>query len=302
MLRALGASRAQIRRSVLVEAFITGAVGSLLGLLGGIGLAFLLIAALKAVGLDLPSTVPVIKPRTIILSVGVGLVVTMVSAFMPSWRASRVLPIAAIREVALETGKRSPVRWIIGGLFLVLGAFGVGTGASSNTASSILLGIISLFIGVVVVGPRIAGPITGRPRVPGAEGRGPHREDGAGQRHPEPPPHLGHRRRDRPHADARVGHHDLLLLVHRVDQRLGGQGPQGRPRGRVPVVRLRRPQPRAGRAARRAPRGVEAVSGLRQGYAQVPGDSRGHRRVGHRRAGLRPAARRRRRDRGRWPT
>ena len=184
MLRALGASRAQIRRSVLVEAFITGAVGSLIGLLGGIGLAFLLIAALKAVGLDLPSTVPVIKPRTIILSVGVGLLVTMVSAFMPSWRASRVLPIAAIREVALETGKRSPVRWIIGGLFLVLGAFGVGTGVSNHTASSILLGIISLFIGVVVVGPRIAGPDHRRPRVPGAEGGRPHR---AGWRGTTPP-------------------------------------------------------------------------------------------------------------------
>jgi putative ABC transport system permease protein len=136
----------------------------------------MLIAALKAIGLDLPSTVPVVKPRTVILSLTVGLIVTMVSAFLPSWRASRVLPMAAIREVALETGKRSPVRWIIGGIFLVAGAFGVGAGAAGNTGTSILLGITSLFIGVVIVGPRIAGPLTSAigfpvPKVAGLTGR-----------------------------------------------------------------------------------------------------------------------------------
>jgi putative ABC transport system permease protein len=160
MLRALGASRRQIRWAVLIEAIVTGLVASVAGLFAGIGLALLLIAALAAIGLDLPSIVPVIAVRTVIVSVVVGLVVTVVSAFFPAWRASRVAPMAAIRDVAFETGGRSKVRWIIGGAFLVLGALSLISGAAASTGPRVLLGVVGLFIGVVIVGPRIAAPIT----------------------------------------------------------------------------------------------------------------------------------------------
>ena len=97
-LRTLGGSRKQVMRSVVAEGFVIGLLASVLGLLAGIGLAKGMIALFAAMGVELPDAATVIAPRTIILSIVVGTVVTLVASILPARRATRVPPIAAVRE------------------------------------------------------------------------------------------------------------------------------------------------------------------------------------------------------------
>jgi putative ABC transport system permease protein len=98
LLRTLGASRTQILREVIFEGVLLGVGGSLLGLLGGIALAPALDQLFKAFGADLPDSGTVLQSRTIIVSLLVGTIVTLLAGLMPALRATRVPPIAALRE------------------------------------------------------------------------------------------------------------------------------------------------------------------------------------------------------------
>ena len=123
LLRAIGASRRQVARSVLFEASIVGLIGSAVG----IGLGFVLAIGIKAifgrVGLDLGSDSLVLQPRTVIVSLAVGLLVTLAAAYLPARRAGRVSPVAAMRDdVALA---ESGLRWriAVGVVLIVVGAW-----------------------------------------------------------------------------------------------------------------------------------------------------------------------------------
>ena len=110
MLRTLGATRSQILRGMVLEAAIVGLVGSVLGVVAGIGLAGLLNALLKSIGADLPNTGTVIATRTVILALVVGLLVTLAAALVPALRATRVSPMAALLEAELpETRTRGRI-------------------------------------------------------------------------------------------------------------------------------------------------------------------------------------------------
>jgi len=98
LLRTLGASRGQIMRAVVEEGLMLGMVGAVVGLLGGIALAPALDGLFKAFGADLPDNGTVLEARTVIVSLGVGIVVTVLAGFFPALRATRVPPIAAMRE------------------------------------------------------------------------------------------------------------------------------------------------------------------------------------------------------------
>ncbi|HXQ00632.1 MAG TPA: ABC transporter permease [Solirubrobacteraceae bacterium] len=98
LLRTLGASRAQIMRTVIQEGLLLGVVGGVIGLLGGIALAPALDGLFKAFGADLPDNGTVLEARTVIVSLGVGIVVTVLAGLFPAMRATRVPPIAAMRE------------------------------------------------------------------------------------------------------------------------------------------------------------------------------------------------------------
>jgi putative ABC transport system permease protein len=98
LLRTLGASRAQVMRAVVEEGLMLGLFGAALGLLGGIALAPGLNALFKSFGIDLPSTGLVIATRTVVVSLLVGVVVTVLAGFLPAVRATRVPPLAAMRE------------------------------------------------------------------------------------------------------------------------------------------------------------------------------------------------------------
>jgi putative ABC transport system permease protein len=108
LLRTLGASRRQILRAVLFEGVLLGVGGSLLGLLGGIALAPALDQLFKAFGADLPDSGTVLQTRTIVVSLLVGTSVTLLAGMMPAFRATRVPPIAALRE-GVEIPPRTPI-------------------------------------------------------------------------------------------------------------------------------------------------------------------------------------------------
>ena len=98
LLRAVGASRKQVRRSVLLEATIIGIIGSVLGILGGVGLAYGLRALLDALNVGLPSGALRLIPRTVIVAFVIGIGVTLLSAYAPARRAATIPPVAAMRE------------------------------------------------------------------------------------------------------------------------------------------------------------------------------------------------------------
>ncbi len=123
LLRTLGASRAQLMRSVVEEGLLLGIAGSVVGLFAGIGLAPALDGLFKAFGADLPDNGTVLETRTIVVSLGVGIVITVLAGLFPALRATRVPPIAAMREGVqipprpLPTRKALVVRFV---LYIVL--------------------------------------------------------------------------------------------------------------------------------------------------------------------------------------
>jgi putative ABC transport system permease protein len=98
LLRTLGASRRQLLQTVVAEGLLLGVGGAVLGLLGGIALAPALDQLFKAFGADLPNSGTVVETRTIVVSLAVGIVVTVLAGLAPALRSMRVPPLAAMRE------------------------------------------------------------------------------------------------------------------------------------------------------------------------------------------------------------
>ncbi|SDU71788.1 ABC transporter permease [Jiangella alkaliphila] len=161
LFRALGAGRHQVTRSVLLEALVVGIVGSTLGLLLGLGVAQLLKTVFGAFGLELAGGL-VLLPRTIVISYIVGIVVTMVAAFIPARRASKVPPIAAMRDdVGQIESSRRGILWV-GGVLTLGGAAAMATGLFASVDDAALLvgaGIFAVFIGVALLAPVLATPV-----------------------------------------------------------------------------------------------------------------------------------------------
>ncbi len=158
LLRAIGASRKQVIRSVLVEATLVGLIASVVGLAAGIGVAAGLKSLLSGFGLDLPSGGLAITSSTVITSLVVGTLVTLASAYFPARKAGKVPPVAAMRAVALDRTGASRKRMVIG---TVITAGAVGTimaGLSSEALPMVGLGAVITFIGVSVLAPTLARP------------------------------------------------------------------------------------------------------------------------------------------------
>jgi putative ABC transport system permease protein len=160
LLRAVGASRAQVLRSVLVEAVVVGLIAAALGVLTGILLAAGITAALGAAGVDLPSSGLVIRPNTVVFGLVLGLVVTVIAAVIPAIKATRVPPLAAIRDVAIERTGSSLFRWLFSGVVLVVAAVLMSAAwrgdGDTDVLPSVGLGAVLLIVGVILVGPLLA--------------------------------------------------------------------------------------------------------------------------------------------------
>jgi putative ABC transport system permease protein len=119
MLRAIGAGRFQVGRSVVLEALLIGLVAAFIGLGMGFVIATLLKAAFGLFGFSLPTGALVLRRRTVVVAILTGVVVTVASAIVPAWRASSIPPIAAMREAAIEPQRASRPRIAAGVLLLV---------------------------------------------------------------------------------------------------------------------------------------------------------------------------------------
>ncbi|MEU2789313.1 FtsX-like permease family protein [Streptomyces sp. NPDC007100] len=162
LMRAVGASRRQVTRSVLIEAFVVGAVAAVTGLLAGIGIGAGLRALTGALG-SVPDGPLVVAPSTVVASLLVGVVVTVLAAWLPSRRAAKIPPVAAMNSVhAAATAKSLVVRNAIGavlaaaGTACVLGAVSVGSDAGKTLMG---LGAGLLLIGVFVLTPLLSRPL-----------------------------------------------------------------------------------------------------------------------------------------------
>ncbi|HEX6486244.1 MAG TPA: FtsX-like permease family protein, partial [Nocardioidaceae bacterium] len=162
LLRAMGASRRQVTRSVLGEAFVIGLIGSTIGLAAGYVLAQGLRALFGIIGLDLSSASFPVELRTVLVSYGVGILVTMLAAYLPARRASRIPPVAAMRDdVALP--EASIHRRLIFGSFLVVAGIGLMVagfaGDGGSGLSMIGGGMLSILIGVSLMSPVLGRPL-----------------------------------------------------------------------------------------------------------------------------------------------
>jgi putative ABC transport system permease protein len=173
-LRTLGASRRQVRRSVLIEGLAMGVFASVVGLVLGVGLAKGLNAVFQAFGVDLPTASTVIKTRTVVVALGLGIVVTLIASISPARRATRIAPVAALREGATlppRLGARAPaipiVLLAIAAALSLAGALGAG-GSIGRSLILVGVGALGLFVGVIMIAGRLVRPLA---RVLGAPAR-----------------------------------------------------------------------------------------------------------------------------------
>ena len=161
LLRAIGAGQRQVVGSVLFEAVLVGITASIVGFVAGIFLAGGLKALLGVLGLDIPASEIVIPASAIIWSFVAGLLVTVVAALFPALRASRIPPIAAMRDSSIDSSATSPRRALTGGVITLLGVVLLLLGLFGDSGLLFVgVGMAVVFLGVAVLGPIIATPIS----------------------------------------------------------------------------------------------------------------------------------------------
>ncbi|MFI8928612.1 ABC transporter permease [Streptomyces sp. NPDC053474] len=161
LMRAIGSSRKQVNRSVLVEALLLGVVGSVLGIGAGIGLAVGLMKLMSGVGMELSTEDLTISATTPVVGLLLGVIVTVLAAYLPARRAGKVSPMAALRDAGTPAdGRSSAVRAALGLVLTGAGVFGLYAAAAADKAKEgslfLGLGVVLTLIGFVVIGPVLA--------------------------------------------------------------------------------------------------------------------------------------------------
>ncbi|WP_242433148.1 FtsX-like permease family protein, partial [Streptomyces sp. Root264] len=155
LMRAVGASRRQVTRSVLVEAFVVGTVAGVTGLVAGIGIGAGLRSLLGTLGATVPDGPLVVTPGTVATAMAVGIVITMVAAWLPGRRAAKIPPVAAMSSVhAAATAKSLVLRNTLGALFSAAGVavvLAATTMDGSDGQAPMGLGAVLLIIGVFIL-------------------------------------------------------------------------------------------------------------------------------------------------------
>jgi putative ABC transport system permease protein len=162
LLRAIGASRRQVMTAVLGEAFVVGVVASTVGLVVGLLVAVGVRGLLDAVGVSMPAGSLIIKAHTIIASYIVGVLVTLLAAWFPSFRASRIPPIAAMRDGVALPERSLRIRAVVGGALTLFGALAIAAALHSgggSAAAQVGIGILLVMIGIWVMSALISRPV-----------------------------------------------------------------------------------------------------------------------------------------------
>jgi putative ABC transport system permease protein len=163
LLRAIGATGRQVLWMVIVEAFFVGLVASMAGIAFGFAMALGIRGLMNAVGFGIPPGSLVLLPRTVIVGMVVGLTLTVLSSLLPARKASRVPPVAALREEAARTPRRSlRNRSIAGTIITGIGVALLGVGLFASVGNPIVYvgaGAAIAFIGVSVLAPLAAKPL-----------------------------------------------------------------------------------------------------------------------------------------------
>jgi len=161
LLRALGASQRQVTRSVLLEAFVVGVVGSTLGLGLGLLLALGIKALFASIGLDLAGQSLVLAPRTVLAAYAVGVVVTMAAAWLPARRTARIAPVQALRDDVALPESSIHRRLVVGVAMIALGVAVLGAGLFVDVPRAgwwVGAGVLAILLGTAA-----ASPVIGRP-------------------------------------------------------------------------------------------------------------------------------------------
>ncbi|MCY7302417.1 MAG: FtsX-like permease family protein [Thermoleophilia bacterium] len=174
-LRTLGASRRQVRFSVIVESLVMGTLASIIGLFLGLALATGLFKLFDAVGFTLPNSGLIFSTRTIIVSLLLGITVTLIASILPAFKATRVPPIAAVREGAtIAPGRFARFRTPIAAVITLLGFAGLLWGLfgpdleTTQILLFMILGMVLVFIGVAMLSAPLIPGLTGILGWPGA--------------------------------------------------------------------------------------------------------------------------------------
>ncbi|MEU3283436.1 MULTISPECIES: ABC transporter permease [Streptomyces] len=164
LMRAIGSSRKQVNRSVLVEALLLGVVGSVLGVGAGVGIAVGLMKLMGQMGMHLSTDDLTVAWTTPVLGLVLGVVVTVLAAYLPARRAGKVSPMAALRDAHAPADARAGlVRAVIGLVLTGAGGYALYVAANADKASDgslwLGLGVVASLIGFVVIGPLLAGGV-----------------------------------------------------------------------------------------------------------------------------------------------
>lgn len=163
LLRAIGATGRQVVSMVVVEALLVGVVASGIGVAAGVGLSYALRFGMNALGFMIPGGPLTLLPRTVIVAMVVGVVVTLGSAVLPAMRAARVPPMAALRDLEPHRGTRSLRRRALAGLTVAaVGVASLLVGLFADVSHKIVYvgsGSLVVFIGVAALAPLIARPL-----------------------------------------------------------------------------------------------------------------------------------------------
>ncbi len=185
LLRAIGATGAQVRNSVMLEALLVGVFSTVTGLVLGVLGGGVLRSLLNSLGFSLPSGPIELQARTIVWAVFIGVGITFASSIIPAFRARKISPIAAIQSDQRLAGASLTRRLVGGGILTGIGALLLINGlfltsGTTNVLTNIGLGAVAVFIGVNVLSPSFARPVAnalGAPiarvfGIPGQIGRG----------------------------------------------------------------------------------------------------------------------------------
>jgi putative ABC transport system permease protein len=161
LLRVVGASRRQVFRSVLAEAAIVGAISSVIGIGLGVLAAFGLKELLSAFGYSLPSGPLVFEARTVIVCLAVGIGITVISSIGPARRAVRIPPVVALSDRPAGTDVAPRRRFAWGSAVAVVGVAMVAVGLAAANVALVGVGALCIFIGVFMLAPAVARPLSG---------------------------------------------------------------------------------------------------------------------------------------------